>query len=249
MFDTFSVGICTLLTTYGVNIGGEAMLPVAFWGKKLNLKSMTRAGRHARAPFVNKMSFQIETGRLVVRDVREDDIPVLVKHWIEPEAKRNILSFQADEEHNRKDLKNAIAWAKVSDREFYKLSVALKNDRTLIGSCILSFVKRESHSAQIGWHFGHRFRGNGYATEAAHAMLYIGFKLRNVATIHGDCFVENKASIRIFEKLGMNPVWNLGLFNVIRGWSYGESRPAVRYTISREDWIKRNPDLTSIKVI
>lgn len=195
------------------------------------------------------MSFQIETERLILRDVREDDIPTLVKHWTEPEAKQHILSYQTDEDYNKEDLERAIGWAKVPEREFYKLTVALKNDLIIIGTCILSFVKRESYSTQIGWHYSHQFRGNGYATESARAMLHLGFKLKNVASIHGDCFTENKASIRVFEKLGMNPAWNLGVFNVIRGWTYGEyTKPTVRYSISKADWLKRKYDLTNIKI-
>lgn len=192
------------------------------------------------------MSFQVETKRLIIRDIREDDIPILIKQWAEPEARNNILSFQADEEYNKKDLENAIAWAKIPKREFYKLSVTLKTDKTLIGSCIISFVKPESFSTAIGWHYGHLFRGNGYATEAARALLYIGFELNEVANIYADCFVENKASIRIMEKIGMSPVWNLELFNIIRGWSYGEHKPAVRYAISRNQWLKQTADNNKI---
>lgn len=188
------------------------------------------------------MSFQTETERLIIRDIKEDDIPVLIKQFAEPESQKKILSFQADEEHNKNDLENAIAWAKIPKREFYKLSVTLKADQILIGSCAISFVKPESFSTAIGWHYGHKYRGNGYATEAARVLLHIGFELNEVANIYADCFVENKASIRIMEKIGMSPVWNLGLFNMIRGWSYGEYRPAVRYTISRNQCLKQIAD-------
>ncbi|MGI8638581.1 MAG: hypothetical protein ACR2MG_01295 [Pyrinomonadaceae bacterium] len=81
------------------------------------------------------MSFQIETERLIIRDVQEDDIPILTKQFVEPEAQGNILSFQSDETYNKKELEKAIAWAKHPQPEHYKLSVMLKTDCTLIGSC------------------------------------------------------------------------------------------------------------------
>ena len=50
---------------------------------------------------------------------------------------------------------------------------------------------------------GHECRGNGYVTEAARELLHIGFMLNEVSEIYADCFVENRASIRIMEKIGM----------------------------------------------
>jgi RimJ/RimL family protein N-acetyltransferase len=182
------------------------------------------------------MSFQRETGRLILRDVWEEDVPILVKQFAEPEARANILSFQSDAAYNKRDLANAMAWAKVRRREHYKLAVVRKSDECLIGSCTLTFVKPGSYNTFIGWHYGHEFRGNGYATEAARELLRIGFEENVVGEIFGDCFVGNRASIRIMEKIGMQTRFNLEIFNVIRGWSYGEHKPTVRYVISRRDW-------------
>jgi len=136
-------------------------------------------------------------------------------------------------------LENAIAWAKHPQREHYKLSVTLKTDRTLIGSCTITYVKPESFETPIGWHYGNKYRGNGYATEAARQLLYIGFELNKVNEIRADCFSDNKASIIIMEKIGMSPYWDSSLFNMIRGWSYGESRSTVRHIISRHQWLAK----------
>jgi RimJ/RimL family protein N-acetyltransferase len=187
------------------------------------------------------MSFQIETERLIIRDVREEDVPILIRQFTEPEARRNILSFQADADYNKKIFKNAIDWAKIPipKREYYKLSVVLKSGGDLIGSCGISDVRPRCFETGIGWHYAHEYRGNGYATEAARVLLRIGFELNKVNKIFGDCFVENTASIRIFEKIGMRPHLDFAFFNLMRGWHYGENKQTVRYTISREDWLKQ----------
>lgn len=117
------------------------------------------------------MTFQIETKRLLIRDVQEEDVPILLEMYAEPEARRNILAVQTDENHNRKDLEAAMAWAKQVHRPYYKLSVELKADKTLIGSCNLSDAVPQGTETFIGWHYGHRFRGNGYATEVAYTLL------------------------------------------------------------------------------
>lgn len=183
------------------------------------------------------MSFQVETERLLIRDIQKEDIPILVSQCAEPISRENILSFQSDETYNRKNFENAIAWAKAPRRLYYTLAVTLKSDNTLIGSCNINNVFPESIETIIGWHYGHEFRGNGYATETARQLLYIGFELNEVTSIYADCFVNNKASIRIFEKIGMSPHLNFGLFNLIRGLSYGENKPTVRYYISRNQWL------------
>jgi len=183
------------------------------------------------------MSFQIETERLILRDVREGDLPVLIAQAQEPEARRGILAYQADENYNRVCLLAAIAEARTVRRVNYTLSVVLKSEQSLIGSCSIANVKMDSIESSLGWHYGRQYWGSGYATEAARALLEIGFGLHRAAEIYADCFADNFASIRIMQKIGMTSRRNLGLFNEIRGWSYGENRPTVRYTISRREWL------------
>ena len=182
------------------------------------------------------MSFQLETGRLLLRDVREDDLPVLIAQAREPEARRGILAYQADENYNRMCLVAAMAEAKNERRESYTLSVVRKSDGAIVGSCSISNVRPDSIEAALGWHYGVKYWGQGFATEAARGLLYIGFGIGRVAEIYADCFADNPASIRVMEKIGMTSRENLRLFDQIRGFSYGEKRPAVRYTISREHW-------------
>ena len=183
------------------------------------------------------MSFQIQTERLILRDVREDDLPILLAQAVEPEARRGILAYQADERYNRVCLMAAIQWASVANRQNYTLTVERKEDGVLIGNCSIAHVKPESIESALGWHYGKEFWGRGYGTEAARALLYIGFALGGVTEIYADCFTDNFGSIRIMEKIGMRSNRNLRLFNQIRGWCYGENRPTVRYTISRNEWV------------
>lgn len=182
------------------------------------------------------MSFQFETERLILRDIREDDVTGLLEYWAEPEARVNILAAQREEEYHRVGFANAIEWTKFAERPFYQLAVVRKSDGRLIGNCSMTNVKPGSYNSFIGWHYGHAFRGNGYATEAASELLRIGFERHSIGEIFGDCFVGNLASIRIFEKLGMRSRLNYGLFNVIRGWTYGEHNPSVRYSLTKRQW-------------
>jgi [ribosomal protein S5]-alanine N-acetyltransferase len=185
------------------------------------------------------MSFRIATTRLILRDVREDDLPVLIAQGTEHAARRGILAYQADENYNRACLLAAISEARKARRVNYTLAVVLKSDNSLIGSCSIANVTDDSIETALGWHYGVKYWGNGYATEAARALLYIGFAIGRAAEIYADCFADNFASIRVMEKIGMTTRGNLTLLNQIRGWSYGEKRPSVRYLISRNQWLAK----------
>src|SRR5688500_11943555 len=56
---------------------------------------------------------------------------------------------------------------------------------------------------EIGWIFHPRYQGQGYATEAAAALLQYGFESLQVHRVIATCQPENAASWRVMEKLGM----------------------------------------------
>jgi RimJ/RimL family protein N-acetyltransferase len=57
--------------------------------------------------------------------------------------------------------------------------------------------------AEIGWVIAPDHQGQGLATEAARAALDICFTHLHVRRVTAGCFVENSASWRIMEKIGM----------------------------------------------
>ena len=56
---------------------------------------------------------------------------------------------------------------------------------------------------EIGWVFAPHAQGQGYATEAAFALLDDGFRTRRIHRVMATCQPENRASWRVMEKLGM----------------------------------------------
>jgi len=56
---------------------------------------------------------------------------------------------------------------------------------------------------EIGWVFHRAYHGQGYATEAAVALLRYGFEVLHLHRIIATCQPENVASWRVMEKLGM----------------------------------------------
>lgn len=184
------------------------------------------------------MPLQIETRRLIIRDLEKSDIGRLLEFYTEPVARSGILQQHGDQFYNKYELENAVTWATSPyQRQYYELAVLLKSDQTLIGTCSLYGVYPESLETGLGWHYQSPYWGKGFATEAAREQLYIGFELNRVELIYADCFTDNIASIRIMEKLGMTPKWNSGLAERIDG--NGRNKPTVRYQIGRKEWLNQ----------
>jgi RimJ/RimL family protein N-acetyltransferase len=87
--------------------------------------------------------------------------------------------------------------------------------------------------AEIGWVIAPAHQGQGFATEAARAALQICFDQLGLRRVTAGCFVENEASWRIMEKLGMRREYHSrrdGLHRT-RGWLDG-----FEYAILADEW-------------
>ena len=56
---------------------------------------------------------------------------------------------------------------------------------------------------EIEWQFGVPFWGNDYATEIGKAVIASAFAATDIDAIYGMANPQNKASMRVLEKLGM----------------------------------------------
>lgn len=176
----------------------------------------------------------LTTERLVLRDLCPDDQDWLTDYFSEPESQVNILRRQRDPRHVSALVRLSAKYASLvplESRSYLNFAVSLRDTLTPIGLCGLSFVKKGSHRALLGWHFSNRFRGFGYAPEAARELMRIAFEERGVLRIVADCFESNGATIRVFDKLGMRRVQEPSIKRWLYALKYWEARPIVRYAI------------------
>ena len=85
---------------------------------------------------------------------------------------------------------------------FGRWAVVLKKDQRFIGFCGLR-KDEKTGDVDLGFRFFADYWSQGYATEASHAALHIGFREFGLETIIGRCLRENLASISVLQKLGM----------------------------------------------
>lgn len=84
-------------------------------------------------------------------------------------------------------------------------AVVSKNNGDFLGWCGLKYHPDEGIT-EVGFRFFRKYWGQGYATESAGASLEYGFQSLRLPCIYAHSHVDNTASLRVIEKLGMTRV-------------------------------------------
>ncbi len=106
----------------------------------------------------------------------------------------------------------AAAWLKPGRGE---VRFAIVRDGRLIGGA--GFYRRRSGAAELGFWLGRPWWGQGYATEAARAVVRYGFEARRLPGFTSSHFIDNRASAGVLRKLGFEPVGRGMIISVARG--------------------------------
>ena len=101
--------------------------------------------------------------------------------------------------------------------------VTHKADGALIGHCGLKYWP-DSTDVEVFYALAKRYWGQGLATEGARASLHYGFEVCGLDHIIAAAFVDNAASRRVLEKIGM----------IYTGEMTFTGRTAATYVIERE---------------
>jgi RimJ/RimL family protein N-acetyltransferase len=83
-------------------------------------------------------------------------------------------------------------------------------------------------AVEVGYALGRAYWGQGYATEAAHAMLSFGFETVGLEEIIALAYAENVASQRVMQRLGMTHAGETDAYYNARLVLYRLSREAFR---------------------
>lgn len=85
--------------------------------------------------------------------------------------------------------------------ELFHGACVLKSNNSIIG--LTGLNPYLSKKPELEWKFGVSFWGKGYATEIGKAIIKEAFKSTDIELIYGMVNPENKASMRVMEKIGM----------------------------------------------
>ncbi len=174
----------------------------------------------------------IETPRLVLRELGDNDAPAVQAYAADPEVVRHLPWGPNTPEDTAGFLAMARATRDALPRTAYHLAIVLKNTDRLIGGCRIEIRSAANGSGDLGYVLDRRHWGHGYMTEAARALVAFGFERLALHRIWATCDVDNHASARVLEKLGMRREGHLRQ-NLRRR---GEWRDSYLYAILEPEW-------------
>jgi [ribosomal protein S5]-alanine N-acetyltransferase len=149
------------------------------------------------------MSFTpLLTDRLTLRPYEFSDIPALMPLIGAREVAATTLRIPHPyaESHAREFI--AATQQDLSSSNELRLGIVVSEDGALCGGVGLR-IEPDHRRAELGYWIGVPYWGNGYATEAASAMVKYGFETLGLHRIFASYVTHNPASGRILRKIGM----------------------------------------------
>jgi ribosomal-protein-alanine N-acetyltransferase len=177
----------------------------------------------------------LETERLLLRRWKPKDRVQFAAINADPEVMEHFPSTLTAEESDQ--------FVRRIDRQFEQLgfglwAVEIKWARRFIGFCGLAVPTFTTHftpAVEIGWRFAKDQWGNGYATEAANAVLDFGFEKAGLEQILSWAIPANTRSTQVMERLGMQRAPDLD-FDHPRFLHDDRLRRHVVYRMTRPEW-------------
>ncbi len=142
---------------------------------------------------------ELRTQRLLLRPFRASDVPDIVRLAGAREVAATTARIphpytEADARHFLEHLQK--------DKDFgFAFAITRQETGELVGGVGLHPVPGQPRG-ELGYWIGVPYWGNGYATEAAGAVVAFGFDVLKLHRIFAGYFKGNEASRRVLEKLG-----------------------------------------------
>src|SRR5512132_1106778 len=175
---------------------------------------------------------KIETERLILRELVRDDWQRVLEYQSDP----LYLRYYEWTERTPEAAQEFVGWflehQKQNPRTKFQLAITLKSTNELIGNCGIRLDKPNAFQADIGYELDPKHWNHGYATEAAHAIVDLGFSRFRLHRVWSWCVADNAASAHVLEKLGMRREGHLRQSEYYRGrwWD------TLMYAILDEEW-------------
>jgi ribosomal-protein-alanine N-acetyltransferase len=191
---------------------------------------------------------KIITPRLILREFVFEDWPAVLAYQSDPRYLHYYAWLDREPEQVQAFVQAFIDQQQAQPRLKFQLAITLRQPsatpcmpedelnhtsvQPLIGNCGVRLEAAGGREADIGYELAPEHWGNGYATEAARAILDFGFLSLNLERVWAWCNAENRASSHVLEKLGMHLSHRIDqdLYFKDRWWD------TLAYEIYRPQW-------------
>ena len=180
----------------------------------------------------------IKTPRLVLREWRDEDLPLIAAINGDPTAMRHFVKPMTREES---DASIERYRASQATNGFCMWAVEAPGVAPLIGVLGLArtgFEPPLETGVEIGWRLAPAHWGKGYATEGAKAALKFGFEEIGLDEIVSTTTQVNEPSWRVMQRIGMTRDERAD-FDHPRVPEGHPIRPHILYRLKREAWHKQ----------
>lgn len=147
------------------------------------------------------MNIIFQTPRLILRQFDESDAPLILTLNSDPEVVKYVHEPALETLAQAKRIITDIIMPQYKNN-LGRWALHTKDDHEFIGWCGLKY-RPWLDEIDLGYRLRQKNWGKGFATEAAQHTLDFGFKNLHLEIITGRAHVENFASIKVLEKIGM----------------------------------------------
>lgn len=166
-------------------------------------------------------AYPIRTERLLLRPLTISDVDALLAYRSRPDVCRYVPFEPMDRQLVGERL--AAQWATIAltdEGQALTLGIELARTGELVGDVVLFWHSREHRGGEVGYILNPDFASHGYATEATHALLRLGFEELGLHRIVARLDERNEASAKVARRLGMRQEARLVHNELFKGeWS------------------------------
>lgn len=144
----------------------------------------------------------LETERLILRKMTLEDAEDMFEYASDPDVAK-YTTWDAHQSIKDSRLFLKIVVERYKNRQITDWGIVHKGDEKLIGTCGFAECHLFHSRAEIGYALSRKYWSQGYMSEAVTAIIKLGFQTMNLNRIEARCDVENIASARVMEKVGM----------------------------------------------
>lgn len=170
---------------------------------------------------------KLSTKRLLLRDYKSEDWERVHIYGSDPEFSQYELWGPNTLDDTHKFVNEMVEQSISNPRFKFDFAICLKDSGVLIGGCGIRRETELSQVANLGWAINPEFQNNGYATEAAKALIDFGLNTLKLSVIYATCDTRNLASFKVMEKLGMKQVGMINGDKKVKGYL----RDSYRYEL------------------
>ncbi|WP_421358702.1 GNAT family N-acetyltransferase [Agrobacterium rosae] len=170
------------------------------------------------------------SSRLVLRAPHEEDIDALAH--LANNANIATMVSRMPHPYTAKDAADFVRRAKVGEIGKCVYAITRMENGEFMGCCGLE-PQEDGKTLEMGYWLGERYWNNGYTTEAAHALIDMAFRTRDIEQIDARCRVTNIASRRVIQKCG----FQLQGSGMVGSLALGGMVPVEWYRLDRKTWV------------